>query len=83
MNLFHQREQVCLRSRSFLVLNWKQNVEIANVIQSIEESLAMFRSQRHNKISRQIPEKECFSLSALCASHHPDAVYVSHLETRT
>jgi hypothetical protein len=65
------------------VLNWKQDVEIANVIQSIEESLVWFRSQRHNKISRQMPEKEYFSLSVFCASHDLDAVYVSHLETRT
>ena len=43
----------------------------------------MFRSQRHNKISRQMPEKECFSLSVFCASHHPDALLVSHLDTRT
>jgi hypothetical protein len=33
MNLFHQWEQLCFRSRSLLALNWKQNVEIANVIQ--------------------------------------------------
>ena len=43
----------------------------------------MFGSQRHNKISLQMPEKEYFSLSVLCASHDLDTVYVSHLETRT
>jgi hypothetical protein len=82
MDIFHQWEQLCLRSRSLLVLNWKQNVEIANVIQSIEKVWYVQEPKAEYDLASDA-EKECFSLSALYASHHPDAVYVTHLETRT
>jgi hypothetical protein len=43
LNIFneplHQWEQLCLRSRLLLLFNWTQHLQIATVIQSIEESL--------------------------------------------
>jgi hypothetical protein len=69
----------CHRSCS----NGRKTSKSANIIQSIEEVWHSSGAEGHNKIPPQIPEKECFSLSVFCASHHPDALLVSHLETRT
>jgi hypothetical protein len=34
---FNQLDQVCLRSRSFLLLNWKQNVEIETIFNRLKK----------------------------------------------
>jgi hypothetical protein len=66
------------------VLNWKQQLEIAKVIQPSEEKSGICSgAEGTGKIWRQMPQKECFSLSMFCGSHDPDALYVSHLEMRT
>ena len=63
MNLFHQWEQLCLRSRSLLVIDWKQNIEIAKVIQSIEESLICSGAEDTIRFHVKCPKKNASHLA--------------------